>query len=148
MTERMKNIDTALVYQLWNEYADAINAGDLKRWMSVWTDDGIQMAPNTPPRNGKEQIRWAMQPVFDHRNMRNVIIHIEEVHILGDWSYSHGTYVLDLTPQESGETISFRGKFLDILVKQTDGSWKIAIGCYNYNESQQWISAAAGLGGF
>jgi ketosteroid isomerase-like protein len=39
-----------------------------------------------------------------------------------------------MTPKEGGETTSYSGKFLDILVKQADGSWKIAIDCHNYNE--------------
>jgi len=144
MTERMKNIDVILIYELWNEYAAAINAGDLGRWMNLWTDDGIQMAPEAPPRIGKEQIREAMQPDFDHSDMRNMIIHIDEVRILGIWAYSHGTNVLDITHQEVGETTSFIGKFLDILVKQSNGSWKIAIDCHNYNQPSDRNDGIAG----
>ena len=130
----MKNIDMALVYQLWNEYAEAINAGDLERWITLWTDDGIHMAPNKPTQVGKEQIRMAVQPEFELADMRNLSIYIEEVRILGSWAYSYGKYVLDFTPQEGRETTIFRGNFLDVLVKQADGSWKIAIDCHNYNK--------------
>ena len=133
MTERMKNIDVSLVYKLWNEYAAAAHDGDLERWMSLWIDDGIQMAPDAPPRVGKEQIREAMQPSFELFIMSKMVINTEEVRILGDRAYSHGTYVFDMTPKEGGETTSYSGKFLDILVKQADGSWKIAIDCHNYN---------------
>ena len=134
MTERMKNIDVALVYELWNEYAAACHSGDLERWLSFWIDDGIQMAPDAPCRVGKEQIRAAMQPTFDLFTMSNMVINTEEVWVLGDRAYSHGTYTFDMTPKNGGETTSFSGKFLDIVKRQADGSWKIAIDCHNYNE--------------
>ena len=123
----------ALVYELWNEYAEAINTGDLVRWMSLWTDDGIQMVPDVPTRVGKEKIREAMQPEFNLFVTRNLIIHIEEVHITGDWAYTHGTYAFNMKPTKGGENTICWGKFLDILVKLADGSWKIAIDCHNYN---------------
>jgi uncharacterized protein (TIGR02246 family) len=91
------------------------------------------MAPDEPPRVGKEQIRAAMQPAFDLLIMSNMIINTGEVRILGDQAYSHGTYTFETTPKEGGETTSFSGKFLDILEKQIDGTWKIAIDCHNYN---------------
>ena len=127
----MRNIDVGLVYELWNEYAAALHDDDLERWMSLWIDDGIQMAPDAPSRVGKEQIRAAMQPTFDLFIMSNIVISTEEVRRLGDRAYSHGAYTFEMTPKERGETKSYSGKFLDILEKQADGSWKIAIDCFN-----------------
>jgi ketosteroid isomerase-like protein len=66
-----------------------------------------------------------------------MVIQTEEVRILGDRAYSHGTYTFDMTPKEGGATSSVSGKFLDILEKQADGSWKIAIDCHNTNEPTQ-----------
>ena len=76
--------DVAQVYEVWNEYAAAANAGDLERWMALWIDDGIQMPPDVPRRVGKEQIRVEMLPFFDLFDTSNMIIHTEEVRILGD----------------------------------------------------------------
>ena len=126
--------DVTQVYELWNEYAAACHSGDLEHWMSLWVDDCIQMAPDAPPRIGKEQIRSAMKPTFDFFIMRNMDIDTGEVRILGDWAFSHGTYTFDMFPKERGETIHISGKFLDIVQRQADGSWKIAIDCHNYNE--------------
>ena len=125
--------DVAQVYEVWNEYAAAANTGDLERWMALWIDDGLQMPPDVPQRVGKEQIRVEMLPFFDLFDTSNMIIHTEEVRILGDRAYSHGTYEFDMAPKDGGETQSYSGKFLDILEKQSDGSWKIAIDCHNYN---------------
>ena len=131
--ERNMVLDVGQVYELWNEYAAAANDGDMERWISLWSDDGIQMPPDVPRRVGKEQIRREMQPLFDLFDTSNMIVHTEEVRILGDRAYSHGTYQFEMTPKEGGETKSYSGEFLDILEKQADGSWKIAIECLNYN---------------
>jgi uncharacterized protein (TIGR02246 family) len=133
MMERMRNIDVGLVYELWNEYAAAANDGDMARWISLWSEDGIQMPPGAPRRVGKEQIRREMQSLFDLFTTSNMVIHTEEIRILGDRAYSHGTLEYEITPKEGGKTRSYSVKFLDILEKQVDGSWKIAIDCHNYN---------------
>jgi uncharacterized protein (TIGR02246 family) len=133
MSERMRNIDVGLVYELWNEYAAAANDGNIARWLSLWSEDGIQMPPGAPRRVGKEQIGREMQSLFDAFTTSNMVIHTEEIRILGDRAYSHGTLVYEITPKEGGETRSYSGKFLDVLEKQVDGSWKIAIDCRNFD---------------
>jgi uncharacterized protein (TIGR02246 family) len=132
MMERTRNIDVAQIYELWKEYAAAWCAGDMERWIALWTDDGIQMPPGAPRNVGKEHIRTANQPGMD-QNDYEMTINPDEVQVLGDWAYSHGTYESEMTPKAGGETKEYSGKFLDILEKQADGSWKIAIGCYNSN---------------
>jgi uncharacterized protein (TIGR02246 family) len=131
--ERKMVTDVAMIYEVWQEYAAAANDGDLERWMALWIDDGIQMAPDVPRRVGKDEIREGMQPLFDLFDTSDMVIDTEEVRILGDRAYSHGTYVFEMGPKEGGESKSYSGKFLDILEKQVDGSWKIAIDCHNYS---------------
>jgi uncharacterized protein (TIGR02246 family) len=133
--ERNVATDVALIYELWNEYAEACHAGDFEGYMALWIDEGLQMAPDEPPRIGKKKIRAGMQPGFDHFILSEMVINTEEVRILGDQAFSHGTYTFNMTPKEGGETISLSGKYLDILEKQSDGAWKMAIDCHNYNES-------------
>lgn len=125
--------DVAHVYRLWAEYAAACDAGDLDRLMALWTDDAIQMAPGAPRRIGKPQIREAMQAGFDRFHMRNMIPRTEEVRILGSRAYAHGTYTVDLIAKGGNETMSLSAKFLSVLEKQPDGSWKIAVDCHNYD---------------
>jgi uncharacterized protein (TIGR02246 family) len=131
--ERNMASDVAQVHELWNAYVADCHSGDFEHWMSLWVDDAIQYAPGTPPRVGKEQIRAAWQPAFDMFIVSNMVIDTGEIRILGDYAYSHATYTFDMTPKEGGETSSFSGKYLDILKKQADGSWKMAIDCHNYN---------------
>ena len=132
MIERVQVADVAQVYALWNEFAAAAIAGDMERWLALWSDDGIHMPPGAKRQVGKEQIRTEVQPRFELFD-QNMTIDLEEVRILGDQAFSHGTCEFALTPKKGRETMNSSGKFLTILEKQGDGSWKIAIDCFNYN---------------
>ena len=132
MIERVQIADVAQVYELWNEFAAAATAGDMERWLALWSNDGIQMPPGAERQVGKERIRREVQSRFDLYDQK-MTIDLEEVRVLGDRAYSHGTYKFALTPKKGGETSNGSGKFLTILAKQGDGSWKIAIDCFNYN---------------
>ncbi len=131
--ERIQISDVAQIYELWNAFAAAANDGDLGGWISLWIDDGIQMPPGAPRRVGKEQIRQEMKPLFDSFDTSKMTIHTEEVRIIGYRAYSHGTYEFEMTPKEGGDTMEVAGKFLTILEKQADSSWKLAIDCFNYD---------------
>jgi uncharacterized protein (TIGR02246 family) len=100
--------------------------------MALWIEDGIQMPPGAPRRVGKTRIRAEMQPPLDRFDWQ-VAIQPDEVQVLGDQAYAHGLYNFVLMPKEGGDAIEANGKFLTILHKQVDGSWKIAIDCFNYD---------------
>ena len=135
MSEERKSDITALKETL-NNYAVGCSTGDFDFWISLWTDDGRQMPPDTPTRIGKEQIREGMKPVFDKMNFDLVITSIEEVKVYGDLGLTRCKYTLDMTPKASGETIHAMrdGKALTLYERQSDGSWKIVFDCFNSNE--------------
>jgi uncharacterized protein (TIGR02246 family) len=140
MYERVLIADVAQIYELWKRYADAASEGDTERWMALWVEDAIQMPPGAPTRVGRAEIQRAMRPLFERCRSRKVIIEPEEVRIMGDLAFAHGTYALEMAPEPGGETEKYFGKFLDILEKQVDGSWKIAIDCHNCSSTPEWGS--------
>ena len=126
--------DIAAVKEMLNQYAVACNTGDFDQWISLWTDDGVQMPPDTPARIGKEQIRDGMKPIFDQFILK-IDIDIAEAKVYGDLGLTRCTYTLDITSKAGGETINAMrdGKALTLYERQSDGSWKIAFDCYNSN---------------
>lgn len=134
--------DIASVNAIWNQYTAGCNTGDLDLWMAMWIDDGIQMPPNEPAVIGKEQIRSRMKSLFDQFNLKIAITN-KEVRIASDLAFSRGTYTISMTPKAGGETTKVPGKFLTILERQADGSWKIARDCFNYNAPLTSPSASA-----
>ena len=115
-----------------DQYTSSMNAGDLDRWISLWADDAIQMAPDAPAVIGKEQIRTKYESIFAQFIFKMAIAN-EDVKISGDLACSHGKYTVTMTPKAEGETIMIDGKYLSIEERQADGSWKIIRSCFNDN---------------
>ena len=114
------------------QYTSSMNAGDLDRWISLWADDAIQLAPDAPAVIGKEQIRAKYESIFP-LFIFNMSIANEDVKISGDLACSYGNYTVSMTPKAGGETIMIDGKYLSIEERQADGSWKIIRSCFNDN---------------
>ena len=114
------------------QYTSSMNAGDLDRWISLWADDAIQLAPDAPAVIGKEQIRAKYESIFPLFIFKMTIAN-DDVKIGGDLAVSHGNYTVTMTPKAGGETIVIDGKYLSIEERQADGSWKIIRSCFNDN---------------
>jgi uncharacterized protein (TIGR02246 family) len=122
----------AAVNEIWREYSASLNADDLNRWMALWTDDGIQMPPDEPAVVGKKGIRARNQGVLDQFSF-NIAITNAEVRTAGDLAFARGTYKATLTPKRGGNPIPIDGKYMTILSRQSDGSWKIYRDIFNSN---------------
>jgi uncharacterized protein (TIGR02246 family) len=130
--EERNKADIAAIKEKLKQYAVTINAGDFDRWISLWTDNGVQMPPNTPARIGKEKIWAEMKPAFDQYIIK-MTINNEETRVSGNLGFARGTYTESLIPKTGGETEKYDGKYLTIFEKQADGSWKVARDCFNSN---------------
>jgi len=117
---------------LLKEYAASLNSGDLDRWVALWTDDGIQMPPGEPAVVGKQHIRTRNGAGLD-RFKFDMGITNEELRVAGDWAYIRGTYKATLQPKQGGEPVLIDGKYMSILAKQPDGSWKLHRDAFNSN---------------
>ncbi len=124
---------TAAVEGIWDEYASSLMAGDIDRWLSLWTEDGIQMPPDEPPVVGKERIRERNQAVADHFTFDEMEIQNAEVLSAGDWAYARGTFTASLLPRGEGAPVRVDGKYMSILKRQPDGSWRIHRDIFNSN---------------
>lgn len=124
--------DISAINNILDQYASSINAGDLDLWISLWADDGIQMPPNAPAVIGKGQLRAENESMFGEFILKMVITN-KEVRVAGDLAFVRGTYTFSLTPKAGGETIMTDGKYLSIVERQADGSWKFARDCFNDN---------------
>ncbi len=124
--------DISAIKELFVEYAAAMAAGDIDRWISLWTADGIQMPPNIPARFGKGQIRAKVQGSFELYDS-SLTINTEEVRVTGDWAFARGTYTYTVIPKADEDIEKGTGKFLSILERQVDGSWKLARDSFNLN---------------
>ena len=124
--------DIAAIKDLVNQYGAALNSGDIDLWMSLWDDNAIQMPPNATVVLGEEQLRAKYEGLFAEFIL-NIVINNEEVRVDGDLAFSRGNYNLSIIPKAGGETVMVDGKYLSIMERHTDGSWKLIRSCFNDN---------------
>jgi uncharacterized protein (TIGR02246 family) len=117
---------------IWKEYSASLNAGDIDRWVALWTDDGVQMPPDEAPVVGKEKIRARNGAVLQKFKF-DIGITNQEVQTVGDLAYSRGVYKATLTPKQGGKPIPIDGKYMTILRRQPNGSWRIHRDIFNSN---------------
>ena len=115
--------DTAAINDIWDQSAASLNAGDLDRWISFYTEDALQMRPNEPLVIGKDQI-WVWIKDLSDQVTFNMDITNTEVEVAGDWAFSLGTYTVTMTPKEGGQPVVIDAKYIEIFTRQPDGSWK------------------------
>ncbi len=126
---------TVALNDIWRRYAASLNAGEISSWMELWTDDGVQMPPDEPVVVGKEQIRVRNTAVLSQFAFNMEHITNLEVEESGDLAFARGHFGATLTPKGEGKPIVVDGKYLTILKKQPDGSWKIHRDAFNSNVS-------------
>ena len=112
------------IRQFVKEWAEASNAGDLDRIMSMVADNCVRIPPKSPLLIGKEAIRKYQQQVFDLYTFKGDEA-VVDFHACGDFAFSRGTWVYNLIPKAGGESIKAYGNFIDIYQKQSDGSLKL-----------------------
>lgn len=122
--------DVAAIRDLFQRFDDTANAGDAQGWMTLLSDDVLWMVPNQAVLVSKEAVHTRVQPFFDQLDMEHTTT-LEEVEGVGEWAFVRGTYSFRTTPKAGGETSEEIGKFIYILGRQSDGSWRIARAIWN-----------------
>jgi uncharacterized protein (TIGR02246 family) len=126
--------DVAAISQLLKQYCQAANDSNLDAFMSLWDDNAIRQEPDQPSIHGKEQIYKHFEMTFNEFGGDIEIYGDTEIQVTGpSWAYCRGTFTFDLTPKQGGPVTHLDGKWMDILKKQADGSWKIYRDMINFN---------------
>ena len=125
--------DADAIKALNDEWVAALNEGNLDRWIEVFTDDAMFMAPDVPILEGKQAIHdWAKESFFDVFDMTldNAVV---ELDIADDWACGRVTSSFTGTPKGGGDTLNGPNKALALFRKQPDGSWKWYNYIFNWN---------------
>ncbi len=127
--------DVAAIKELYDAYIQNINTNDFDQWITAWDDNAIRMEPGSPVIVGKDKIAAQVKPLFDNLELTMVLHGEAKIEVYGDRASGYGTITLKSTPKAGGDTAQSDIKWLDVLKKQADGSWKIYIDCINYHPS-------------
>ncbi|CAN5119452.1 hypothetical protein BH23BAC1_BH23BAC1_14370 [soil metagenome] len=105
------------------------NAGEIANY---FTEDGILMAPGQAATSGRKSVEEYYQKIFDQYEPK-LTSHYEEVEVAGDLAYGRGIATVELKSRNGGETETSTAKYLNILKRQADGSWKTTHDIWNNN---------------
>jgi uncharacterized protein (TIGR02246 family) len=124
--------DTAAANKVRDEFTAAFNAGDAAKVASLYASDAVLMPPHEPVITGHDAIEKHNKELFD---MFTATIKISsgESKVFGDRALDRGTYTIELTPKTGGSSMMDEGKYLVLLQRQSDGSWKITHDIDNTN---------------
>jgi uncharacterized protein (TIGR02246 family) len=122
--------EIAAIKNLREQYMVSQDAGDAEGCVSYWDEEGVLMSPNEPSVVGKEALLSWYQTAFEHIQV-DFSISYEQIEVADDWGFARGKYEGFIIPKPNGEPIPDKGKLLDILKRQPDGSWKFA--CHIYS---------------
>lgn len=133
-TKKMEvNSDVNTITLISAERAKAFNEGNATGIAKHFTDDAYLMAPDFPTKRGQKAIQEYYQSIFDEFETA-LESGYEDVKVDGDLAYGRGFAKVWLTPKSGGEKIYSESKYLNILERQTDGTWKTTHDIWNSNE--------------
>ena len=108
------------------QYMSAWMIGNADSLSNLYTDEAVVLYPNQPAITGKTAIHSYFKSFFAEYAQDTFELVSDEIKIAGEWGFDRGKYKWRGTLRSKGDTISDQGKYLVILQRQGDGSWKVS----------------------
>jgi uncharacterized protein (TIGR02246 family) len=117
MKEFLEDFDTA--------YNEAFNAGDAAGCAAFFTEDVLLMSPDQPMTRGRKAFEDTYRSRMDDSTGGTHTNELVEFGVDGDLAYQVGTFAV------TGSNADEQGKFVNVLKRQADGTWKVAVSIFN-----------------
>ena len=120
--------DVAAIEGIIQQYVQAFLAKDLNAYTGLWTEDAVEMPPNSPALEGREAIiqNWMAGPA-----PTEFVLDVLDIDGAGDVAYVRGTYSITMTVAGVPEPVRYNGNYLSIFKKQPDATWLFAVDTWN-----------------
>ena len=116
-----------------DEWCSAEVTRDLDAKLRLFTADAVLMAPGGQTVVGEQAIRAWHEAAWQENTVNECSGTVDEVQVQGGWGFARGTFTATLTPASGSAPIQENGAFINIVQRQTDGSWKLARVIWNLN---------------
>jgi uncharacterized protein (TIGR02246 family) len=118
--------DEAAIAQLRESWISAWKQGNVAAATALYASDANDMNNHQPTAAGSAAIQSAIEGTFNAMTPTSVVLTSEKTAVSGDMAYDRGTFDFTLTPKAGGAPVRDTGRYLVVLRKQADGSWKLA----------------------
>src|SRR5262249_12353521 len=118
--------DRAALNRLREHFIAAFNEADAIRIAATYSEDAVLMPQNQEPVSGRTAIETYYKGLHTQVNAK-ISLSSQELTMIGeDAALDRGTYVMSIAPKTGGAVpMEDAGKYLVILQRQPDGSWKV-----------------------
>lgn len=127
--------DLAAIDRLRTAYVEARNEGNVDRLEQLWTEDGVLLPIDESPVVGRDAIAAHIEDFLD-QTPGTIEVRPDETRVAGDWAFERGIETITLDEDSTGEHMFLTIKYLAILARQPDGTWKVGRYMYNLDESE------------
>ncbi len=129
----ISDADKAAIQAADQAFEAAVKAGNTDGIAAIYMEDATLLPPNLPAQKGRNAIRDSWGGL-----LKDYAVQIESgsdaLEGRGDLAYQVGHFRLRGTPKtKGGHPFTDEGKFLEVLKKQPDGSWKYVADMYSSN---------------
>ena len=124
----LSQADISKIKQVSQIHVKAGLAKDWTMYADTFLADGVMYPPNDSAVKGRAAIRaWAegFPPVTEFKAST------VEVQGHDDLAYAVGTYAITMLPPGAPRPVKDSGKFVEVLRRQADGKWLIAVDMFN-----------------
>jgi uncharacterized protein (TIGR02246 family) len=117
--------DIAAVNAVREKFMAAYSTGDAEGVASLYTSDAVSEPNNTPTLKGRDAILQSQKAMFEQVTLK-VTLTPEETTTRGTVGLDRGMFKAEVTPKDGGPSTTNEGRYLVVLVKDTDGMWRVA----------------------
>ena len=125
--------DVAAIRATDSAFASAAGAGDAAGMAGLYLPDAHLLPPDAAAIEGRERIQQYFAGLLSAYHV-TIVVSSDEIEGRGDLAYARGHYTLEGTPKAAGAPpIREEGKFLEVLRRQSDGTWRLAADMWSPN---------------
>jgi uncharacterized protein (TIGR02246 family) len=126
---KMETAQKSAIEKTLFSYRDALNASDVSKVLTLYTNDGVFMPSNAPSAIGQEQLKGSYEFVFKTIQL-NIEFFIDEIVENGDYGFARTTSKGTTLIHANGQTVPEENRELFVLQK-VGGQWKISKYMFN-----------------
>lgn len=117
------------------KYVAPFREGDIKTWLTAFSDNAIAMHNRRAMDKGKPAIEAFGRAVQTYFEVRQFDVRVTQVRQSPQWVYTVGEYTSHFVNKSDGSAPFGieQGKFLLLWEKQADGTWQIILDTGNAN---------------
>ena len=135
--------DVAAIGKVRDAYMAGYKAGDAAAIAALFTSDAASMTNAQPTADGPAAIQAAITAMTGMASSQELTITAAKTDVSGDMAYDRGTFKLTMAMKAGGEPMNEEGRYLVVLKRQADGSWKLAEDMSNLPTAPMPMPAAA-----